>query len=226
MIKLLTIFTINIFLSGCFVTSEEFTDAVNQLHSHIDQRLDKIHSPINLPIGVILPFSGEMDKLDNKNNTYILCDGRGLKVEKYKELFSVIGWKYGYGNELIDKKYFSVPDLRGMFIRGVDGDRNLDIESPKRTDAVGNLVGDKVGSMQDHQFERHNHPITDPGHAHPYSAYAEPASNRIDDGGSIGFQWHSRNTSSARTNVLIQDAGESEETRPVNISVYYLIKAR
>jgi microcystin-dependent protein len=51
---------------------------------------------------------------------------------------------------------FRIPDLRGVFMRGLDEARGLD-------------SGRAIGSFQDHANVSHTHGISDPGHAHTVS---------------------------------------------------------
>lgn len=56
-------------------------------------------------------------------NGWIVCDGRALSRTKYSNLFNVIGITFGSGD---GSTTFNIPDLRGEFIRGYDGNRGID----------------------------------------------------------------------------------------------------
>ena len=64
----------------------------------------------------------------------VICNGQALSRSQYAELFEDIGTTYGKGN---GSTTFNVPDLRGVFIRGLDMGRGLD---PNR--ALGSYQGD------------------------------------------------------------------------------------
>lgn len=51
------------------------------------------------------------------------CNGAAVSRVTYADLFAVIGTTYGAGN---GSTTFNVPDLRAMFIRGIDGGRGTD----------------------------------------------------------------------------------------------------
>lgn len=64
---------------------------------------------ILMPTGTILPFSSM-----TAPSGYLLCDGKSYSNSTYPNLFAVIGTAYGSASP----STFSVPDLRGMFLRG------------------------------------------------------------------------------------------------------------
>ena len=65
---------------------------------------------LGVPTGAVLPFAGE-----SAPDGYLICDGSSISRTNYADLFSVIGCCYGSGN---GSTTFSIPDLRGEFIRG------------------------------------------------------------------------------------------------------------
>jgi hypothetical protein len=106
-----------------------------------------------VPIGTILPFAGSVDKIPAG---WRLCNGDELEIANYSELYSAIGANWGQS----DKKKFNLPDLRGMFLRGVDAgagtykdaakrgidDKKLPMQKPAQN------TGDTVGSLQPDSF--------------------------------------------------------------------------
>ena len=77
-------------------------------------------------------------------NGYLECDGRqDISRTTYAALFAAIGTQYGAGN---GSTTFGIPDLRGEFIRGVDRGRNVD-------------TGRSIGSSQAAAFGQHNHAV-------------------------------------------------------------------
>lgn len=54
---------------------------------------------------------------------WLMCDGRAVSRETYKDLLNAIGLTWGIGDGATT---FNVPDLRGMFLRGFDAGRGID----------------------------------------------------------------------------------------------------
>lgn len=91
-------------------------------------------SPV--PAGTVVAFAGQAAP-----SGYLLCNGAELSRTAYASLFSVIGTIYGNGD---GSTTFSLPDLRGEFIRGWDAGRGID---PDR----------EVGSFQLDELKKHTH---------------------------------------------------------------------
>jgi microcystin-dependent protein len=79
---------------------------------------------------------------------WLLCDGSSLLRADYADLFSAIGTTYGS----VDGTHFTVPDLRGRVMMGVDGAA----ARIAANDALGNSGG----------AETHTHAFDDGGHTH------------------------------------------------------------
>jgi microcystin-dependent protein len=91
----------------------------------------------------------------NAPSGWLLCDGSAVSRTTYSRLFGVIGVANGYGDGM---NTFNLPDLRAMFLRGVDGDAGIDIEREMRAAAKpGGNAGNAVGSLQQDQFKSHHH---------------------------------------------------------------------
>jgi len=99
-----------------------------------------------------------------------------------------------------------VPDLRGMFIRGMDDGRGLDPDAASRTDPTFSFVeGDVVGSTQLSAVEEHTHTVTNFA-TNPGSGGDFPSpSGSQQTGGVVG-------------------ANVSTETRAVNTYLTFIIK--
>jgi phage-related tail fiber protein len=140
--------------------------------------------------------------LNNLQLGWLLCDGRGLATADYPELSAALGQAFGGDGD----GDFNLPDLRGMFLRGVDGGAGADPDAANRT-AQGNNAnaGDAVGSRQADQFANHTHPLG-PGvgfkNTGDYAVFQQGTA----DGSTTGVTGGS-------------------ETRPKNVYVYYLIFA-
>lgn len=185
------------------------------------------------PAGTIMAYAGTQESLKRlEAQGWILCDGQlyDRTTQKYRNLFAAIGTSWGGdgGNR------FAVPDLRGLFLRGVadttsaDPDANNRLKSRPDLNSSGN-GGNAVGSKQEDITGRHEHTITDPGHAHTYAK-----------GGSTIDTWGSRppatgqlgclhcndklTTDNQKTGITKTDEWPGSETRPKNAYVYYIIK--
>lgn len=76
---------------------------------------------------------------------YLWCDGSSLEKALYPVLYAAIGDSAGSA----DANHFNVPDMRGKFMRGVDGSANQDLDKAARTAAqAGGNTGNNVGSVQ------------------------------------------------------------------------------
>jgi microcystin-dependent protein len=122
----------------------------------------------------------------------------------FAALYAILGSTYGSAGKL--------PDLRGEFIRGLDGGRGVD-------------SGRTLGSAQAQSYQSHNHTITDPGHFHT-SISSDGQSSPADTDytpGEFGAKNIYENTTSKVTGITIDNSG-STETRPRNIALLACIK--
>jgi microcystin-dependent protein len=78
---------------------------------------DTFVGDLGVPIGAILPFAGS-----NIPTGFLLCDGTELLIEKYNQLYSIIGNTYNGFSPLqgASGSTFRLPDLRGRFPLGRD----------------------------------------------------------------------------------------------------------
>jgi hypothetical protein len=112
-------------------------------------------------VGCIVPFARV--KTDEPPDGWLFCDGGSYNVQDKPELqnlFDVIEQHYGSGDG--SESGFNVPDLRGIFIRGMDKDGiGRDPESTERIslaqDAYGTVIGNSLGGYQEDQFQDHIH---------------------------------------------------------------------
>lgn len=108
-----------------------------------------------LPPGMIMAYAGSLIPVG-----WAVCDGSSLSRTAYPELFAVLGTSWGAASG----STFNLPDLRGMFLRGVDGGSGRDPDRNSRTAmATGGNTGDKVGTFQDDEFQSHNHQLNNFG---------------------------------------------------------------
>lgn len=188
----------------------------------------------SLPIGSIITFPGEIYDLDTQSEKTVLkefirlgglCEANGclLKKNDFNVLYEILGDKYSYQNDSSDS--FRIPDLRGLFIRGV---QNSSRNNPNYTlfDDKDSINGERltystlkkasyeknkelVGTLQEEEFKKHNHNITD--------LVQIVGGNQSPVGKALGS-----GTPMSQYTELSDERGV--ETRPNNISLYFLIK--
>ena len=88
-----------------------------------------------LPAGVIMPYAGSAIPTG-----WIECAGQSVLRATYADLFTAIGITYGS----VDGTHFTLPDLRGYFVRGWDNGAGVD-------------TGRAFGSTQQDDFKSHTH---------------------------------------------------------------------
>ena len=96
------------------------------------------------PAGMIMPFAGPAENIPAG---WLLCDGSAISRSQYANLYNAIGVCWGTGD---GASTFNLPDLRGMFLRGVSGESGNDPDADSRlvlADKGGN-TGNNVGSYQ------------------------------------------------------------------------------
>ncbi len=145
----------------CFILEQLKKDLGNQL----------------LPVGCIMMFPNE-----RVPDGFMPCDGRELPIASYPELYAVIGhtfkpsepssldlFKKGKTAKSTNasKTVFHLPDMRGLFVRGWDPERNVDSDTDR-----------KFGGMQEDAFQGHAHKVlltkalrTDSGGSHRHKVY-------------------------------------------------------
>lgn len=136
---------------------------------------------------------------------WLLCDGSAVSRTTYSALFSAISTAYGIGN---GTSTFNIPDMRGMFPRGVTGASSNDPDASSRTAINGGNSGNNVGSVQTDQFESHTHSGT----------YYQQTGG----GGTAGVAGYG--TGAGVTGPGGVPANGGNETRPINIYVNFIIK--
>ncbi len=160
-----------------------------------------------MPVGMVMVFAGDVANIPNG---WLLCDGQEVSRSEYAALYKIIGSIWGNGN---NSSTFNLPDMRGVFLRGVSGTSNNDTNADSRTSLkLGGNSGNKVGSYQNDEIKSHKHGLT--------------AAITVAVGGSTtspgGFQPADGFSSNNRPNAISETGGS--ETRPKNVYVHYIIK--
>jgi microcystin-dependent protein len=157
---------------------------------------------IDFPAGTIIAFGGNATKIPSG---WLLCDGTLYDQTAYPDLFKAISSNWGG-----EGTKFRVPDLRGVFLRGVnsgntDTKRFYDPDAGARTNKydAGN-TGNTVGSFQVDTLGTHSHKLL-------------VSNGGVDGSGNYRF-------GAGNSYTLTSEPTGSNETRPVNAYVYYIIK--
>lgn len=172
-----------------------------------------------LPAGMIVPFAGPVENIPVG---WLLCDGRTVSRSEYINLYDAIGVAWGEGNGTTT---FNLPDLRGMFLRGVSGESGNDADANKRTmlNENGGNTGNNVGSYQGDAIKNIKGTFT--------SGSMIPSENtgfvsRVETlgmgGGQEGDGWKSLTCKYTFDASAVVSVGS--DNRPKNVYVNYIIK--
>lgn len=168
------------------------------------------HPSEPMPVGTILAYAG-LDARAVEAEGWMLCDGRSLHRETHKELYDAIGT--AFGNPRPDS--FNLPQLQGLFMRGVSDTSGRDPDANQRVPLQpGGNFGNAVGSLQTYATGR-------PRRASFIKRVTSIDSTRVDKG--CGNKAAEFNTGAE---PLSATGGGDRETRPVNRYVYFIIKYR
>ena len=221
-------------------TAQDFAD-LKQAFENFQQRMttnEEGLSAVSLtapPIAAIHGFAGASGQLGTLPANWRLCDGTALSSANYPSLFSVIGTIYGNGcdagGNVIAGMDFNLPDLRGYFLRGVDGGTGRDPDANSRQNPLAaGAAGAQVGSIQGDGLRQHTHPVNDPGHSHAVvrdflgncgGGYGHGGINGVGDILDI----HAQPVIGAVTNISVANFG-GNESRPLNVAVYWVIRIK
>ena len=172
------------------------------------------------PVGTISAYGGDVTRLPEG---YLLCDGTEYLTSQFPDLSAAIRANWGSSGP----GRFKVPELRGLFLRGVNGNRRdslADPEADKRFafNGQGN-ARNEVGSIQKYALQAHVH-ITP-----TQQALLTPGPEGIDEVTNSTFGVFNADPS-LQTSRPVDQNGKlietSSETRPSNAYVYWLIKAK
>jgi hypothetical protein len=196
------------------------------------------------PIGSIIAYAGEITRAWEDQNGWLRCDGRELDVSTqpdYADLFTAIGFAWGGDG---DSK-FNVPDLQGLFLRGVDpvrrppsrdtrvpfpADPDRDLRFPIR---FGGNLGNKVGSAQLYATALPTHSTfkTQTAGQHSHNMNFETTATRDVDSQANTVAYPALvlplpPTEAAGDHAHEIVAGGDSESRPLNAYVHWIIRAR
>lgn len=168
---------------------------------------------LQVPIGTIMAYGGDTtssDVVDRlRQQGWLPCSGIPVSRDEYKDLYNVIGAAFGSKSDTT----FQIPDMRGQFLRGVDQGSKRDPDAGLRQASAPNgNTGDKVGSVQEDQLKTHKHAVK--------AAHAGQTGGRS-TGDPLAVAGWPRNHAGKEV-----EATGGAETRPKNISVNWIIKAK
>jgi hypothetical protein len=206
-------------------------DATNDRVTQLEARFEAL-SRAAPPIGTIEAYAGDLDHNPAAEPAlegagWLPCDGRELSISdaKYTNLYKAIGKSWGGGTNT-----FNIPDLRGLFLRGLDHEIGRDaVRGSRKANRPGGNTGDLVGTIEPDEVGPHSHPIDDPGHGHDIQkgVLADGSGGYGSGGGGGGSDIHDRHSQpivlNAYTNITVQ-SNSGLETRPKNASVNYIIR--
>lgn len=151
------------------------------------------------PIGEVIMWAGTTAPYG-----YLICNGSQVSRTTYSALFAIVGTSFGQGNGTTT---FHLPDLRGRFVRGLDGGAGVDPDAASRTAMnTGGATGNNVGSVQADAFEAHVHGVI------PTTGVGVIDSPEQNLNGGAGTPYDTESTG-------------GNETRPVNAYLNFIIKA-
>jgi microcystin-dependent protein len=163
-------------------------------------------TPVQFPAGTVISFAGS-----TAPEGWMICDGAAISRTDYAGLFAAIGEAWGNGDGTTT---FHIPDLRGRFLRGVDGTAERDPDKAGRTASnAGGNIGDAVGSIQNQNTGNHTHSST------AFSDRGWPSGSG-DRTSTYYFMHPVRGTNYS----LPINGNGGTESRPVNANVQYIIK--
>jgi microcystin-dependent protein len=162
---------------------------------------------------------------------YLECNGGNLSRTLYKDLFDIIGTRYGS----VDSGTFTLPDLRGRFLRGWDHGAGNDPDAAGRSSsATGGVSGDEVGSAQLDAFQGVKmRTIVDFGGAEKYLADNTTVVAGTDQVGGVVvdavYPDKDRDSNAFFASEYVTDGTNgtprpSSESRPRNINGMFVIK--
>jgi microcystin-dependent protein len=142
---------------------------------------------------------------------FLECNGAAISKTTYADLYAFMkdsGEVAIYGET---GGSFYLPDYRGRFMRGWDHGIARDPDRASRTNRGDGTTGDVVGSIQQGEFQSHNHNVyltansADDG-SYPYQA-------AVDIAGNMAYMAYTARTTQG-----------GNETRPMNINTMWIIK--
>lgn len=170
-----------------------------------------------VPIGTIVAFFGNESRIPVPEG-WLLCDGREFKKSDYQQLSDMLGD--------LGLSPMNTPDLRGQFLRGSnlssEGERAPSSGDPDFSSRTG--TGQKIGSGQSDEYKRHSHDFM----ISTKTSTGGTDAKEVSIAGTSGTQKYISFNTTDYENYIggVAKSGATIETRPKNIAVNWIIKAK
>jgi microcystin-dependent protein len=166
---------------------------------------------MDLPIGTIMAYAGSEDSLIGQKD-WKICNGQKLPISDFPKLYRILANHWG-DSEDEENTDFQLPDLRGLFLRGVNGERSDFMADPdKNNRKFSSNESNSVGSLQEDAIQEHQHRMHN-------NANSNGGPNIW---GTLNQHPHNRTFD---THQII-NARVAQETRPKNAYVHWIIKVK
>ncbi len=191
-----------------FLKIEEGTNVIS------DEKLKQVPYAVSagngVPTGSIMPFIG-----DTAPNGWVLCHGQDISnVDGSERLRNLLGRA-------------TVPDLRGMFLRGAGENQEFGKQGPGLLETQEDMLGShshEAGDEMEATGGQHQHNIRSDGPANAQGNFRSIDNYIRTNGGDLTNFFTQMD--GAHTHQIEGNTAESggEETRPINMGVNYIIK--
>ena len=179
------------------------------------------HNASVVPAGMVMAFAGDTTQIPDG---WMLCDGRQLSRSEYANLYNTIGVAWGNGDNATT---FNIPDMRGVFLRGVSHDSENDPDAETRIVLANNGAnsGNNVGSYQSDAIRNIMGQVT----SRASSFYFQPdgtgpfynGSDNVGNDDQRGGYGHAQYPLYFNASRVVPTAADN---RPKNVYVNYIIK--
>jgi microcystin-dependent protein len=180
-----------------------------------------------IPVGVVIPCIST----STLQAGYLYCDGSAQLIANYPQLYAILGTTYGNGTTTpsgsgsISSGFslgtaFNLPDYRGRFLRGVNTMGTSAGSNGKNPDATG------LGGVQGHAYQGHYHNVYGAQWYYATGGTISSYHGIYSVGGGLGLDTTGRaKGKNVQNDGASGNAKTSNETRPMNVSVMYMIRA-
>ena len=179
--------------------------------------------PIN-PAGVIMPYAGDAAPVG-----WLLCDGKEYEQESFKELFSVIAYKFG-SRSSVTPGFFKIPDLRGRLPLGADnmGGASANVITAESADNIGTFDGAETKPIALFNLPEHKHNLRDDATRQQFYAISDVIGTPTDESVQVYDAPTGTGLGQALSNsggVLSTDLGTPLNIMPPTVTLNYIIYA-
>ena len=162
-------------------------------------KLDSAAVSVLMPTATVLPYAGS-----TAPTGYLVCAGQSVLVADYGDLHTIIGYTYGGSGAS-----FSLPDLRGRVIAGLDNMGGTAASRLTGQTTLGGSTGTQSVTLTLDQIPEHNHGGGTVGTSH------------ISDVSGGGERTHPYNNGGS---VTSQGGGNSHPNVQPTMTLNYIIK--